>query len=220
MGNGAEPGTAPVACRTCNGSGEVQAMRRSVFGTLMTSTPCQTCGGSGQEILDPCEDCMGQGRIRRPGEVSVEIPGGVSDGMELRVPGAGHAGTADGAPGDLFVRLEVDESPVFERRGQDLFTVLDVSVTQATLGATVEVEGLEGIETVEIEQGTESGTVVRLKGKGVPNLQRRGRGDLFITVHVVTPQRLSKVERGLYERIAALREERRESQGTLRRPSY
>jgi molecular chaperone DnaJ len=219
MGNGAEPGSAPIACRTCGGRGEVQAMRRSVFGTLMTSAPCQTCGGSGQEIPDKCADCFGQGRVHRPGEVPVEIPAGVSDGMELRVSGAGHAGAAGGPAGDLFVRLDVEESPAFERRGQDLFTVLDVSVTQATLGAKLEVEGLDDAEVVEVAPGTESGTVLRLKGKGVPNLQRRGRGDLFVTVHVVTPQGLSKEERGLYERLAAIRGEEGTA-GTLRRPSY
>ena len=102
---GAEPGTAPIACRTCGGAGEVQSMRRSVFGTLMTTSPCQTCDGTGQEIPDPCERCFGKGRVRDAATVTVEIPAGVSDGMELRVAGAGHAGVAGGRPGDLFVRL-------------------------------------------------------------------------------------------------------------------
>ncbi|MEX0985103.1 MAG: molecular chaperone DnaJ [Actinomycetota bacterium] len=220
IGNGAEPGTAPISCRTCNGRGEVQAMRRSVFGTLMTSAPCQTCGGAGQEIPDPCSACLGHGRVRRRVEVPVEIPAGVSDGMELRVQGAGHAGVAGGPSGDLFVRLVAEDSPVFERRGQDLFTVLDVTVTQATLGSAVQVDGLEGPETVKVEPGTESGTVIRLSGRGVPNLQRRGRGDLFVTLHVVTPSDLSKEERVLYERLAELHGERRQVAGTLRRPSH
>lgn len=221
-GSGAEPGTAPIACRTCEGRGEVQAMRRSVFGTLMTSAPCQTCDGSGQEIPDKCEACMGRGRVRAPATVAVEIPGGVSDGMELRVSGAGHAGAAGGPSGDLFVRLAVEDSVVFDRRGQDLFTVLDVSVPQATLGAKLRVEGLEGPEEVELAAGTGSGTVLRLKGRGVPNLQRRGRGDLFVTVHLVTPRNLSKEERTLMERLAELRGEPRGGTvpGTLRRPEY
>ncbi len=219
-GEGAEPGTSSIACRTCGGTGEVQSVRRSVFGALMTSTSCATCRGTGQEIPDPCERCFGEGRVRTPATVTVEIPAGVSDGMELRVGGAGNAGLAGGPSGDLFVRLAVEDSPSFDRRGQDLSTVLDVSVTQATLGARIVIEGIDGEEAVKIEPGTESGTVLRLRGKGIPNVQRRGRGDLFITVHVVTPRDLSRDERKLFERLAELRGGSRhvDARGTLRRP--
>jgi len=191
-----------------------------VFGALMTSTSCATCRGTGQEIPDPCERCFGEGRVRTPATVTVEIPAGVSDGMELRVGGAGNAGLAGGPSGDLFVRLAVEDSPSFDRRGQDLSTVLDVSVTQATLGARIVIEGIDGEEAVKIEPGTESGTVLRLRGKGIPNVQRRGRGDLFITVHVVTPRDLSRDERKLFERLAELRGGSRhvDARGTLRRP--
>jgi molecular chaperone DnaJ len=222
LGNGAEPGTAPIACRTCKGAGEVQSVRRSVFGTLMTTTMCQTCGGTGQEIQNPCERCGGQGRIRTVADVKVDIPAGVSDGMELRVAGNGHEGTVGGRPGDLFVRLQVEPAPEFERRGQDLFTVLDISMTQAALGGEVEVEALDGLERVRVGPGTQSGTVVRLRGKGVPNLNRRGRGDLFVTMHVVTPDDLDREERQLLERLAELRGEQRNEaiRGTLRRPEF
>ncbi|MEX2422284.1 MAG: DnaJ C-terminal domain-containing protein, partial [Actinomycetota bacterium] len=136
--------------------------------------------------------------------------------------GAGNAGLAGGPSGDLFVRLTVEESPAFDRRGQDLSTVLDVSVTQATLGAKVVIDGLDGEEAVKIEPGTESGTVLRLRGKGIPNVQRRGRGDLFITVHVVTPRDLSRDERKLFEQLAELRGGSRhiDARGTLRRPEH
>jgi molecular chaperone DnaJ len=222
LGNGAEPGTAPRACRTCSGTGEVQSVRRSVFGTLMTTSPCATCEGTGQEIPDPCERCLGEGRFRQPVTVTVDIPAGVSDGMELRVSGAGHAGVAGGPAGDLFVRLDVDESSAFERRGQDVATVLDITVPQATLGAELEIEGLDGPETVKVEAGTESGTIVRLKGKGIPNVNRRGRGDLLITLHVVTPRNLSREERQLMERLAELRGEPTKGsvKGELRRPAF
>jgi molecular chaperone DnaJ len=222
LGNGAEPGTAPIACRTCGGAGEVQSVRRSVFGTLMTSSPCPTCDGTGEEIPDKCEVCFGQGRERRPVTVTVDIPAGVSDGMELRVGGSGHAGVAGGPPGDLFVRLQVEPSATFERRGQDLYTVLDVSITQATLGGELEIEGLEGPERVGLDPGTESGTIVRLKSKGIPNVNRRGRGDLFVTVHVVTPRDLSKEERRLLEQLAELRGEPAKGpmRGFLRRPEF
>jgi molecular chaperone DnaJ len=222
LGNGAEPGTTPVACRTCGGTGEVQSVRRSVFGTLMTATACATCDGTGQEIPDPCTDCMGQGRIRRPATVTVEIPAGVSDGMELRVAGNGHAGVAGGSTGDLFVRLEVEEATRFDRRGQDLFAVLDITVAQAALGGEVEFAGIDGTERVRIDPGTESGTIVRLKGKGVPNLNRRGRGDLFVTLHVTTPTGLSREERELLARLAELRGEPRHGAAAaeLRRPEF
>jgi molecular chaperone DnaJ len=221
LGNGAEPGTAPVACRTCGGTGEVQSVRRSVFGTLMTTTPCRTCEGSGQEIPDPCTTCSGTGRVRRPATVTVDIPAGVSDGIELRVAGNGHAGAAGGAPGDLFVRIDVEPSPNFDRRGQDLYTVLDIPVTRAALGGSVEIETLDDHERLKVEPGTESGTVVRLRGKGVPNLNRRGRGDLFVTLHVVTPSDLSRDEKQLLQQLAELRGEAdKDVHGELRKPDF
>jgi len=222
LGNGAEPGTAPIACRTCGGTGEVQAVRRSVFGTLMTASPCGTCDGTGQEIPDPCEDCRGQGRIRRAATVTVEIPAGVSDGMELRVTGNGHAGVAGGGAGDLFVRLEVEPATRYERRGQDLFAVLDITIAQAALGGDVKVAGIDATETVRVEPGTQSGTIVRLKGKGIPNLNRRGRGDLYVTMHVMTPTKLSREERQLLARLAELRGEPRDGAAAaeLRRPEF
>jgi molecular chaperone DnaJ len=222
LGNGAELGTAPIACRTCGGTGQLQQMRRSIFGTVMTAAPCQTCEGTGQEVPDKCERCYGDGRRREPATVAVDVPAGVADGMELRVGGAGNAGRADGQPGDLFVGIRVEPSLAFERRGQDLLAILDLSMTQVALGADVEVETLDGVEHIRIDPGTESGTVIRLRGKGVPNLNRRGRGDLFVTVHVITPTELSREERKLFERIAELRDEqtskREPGRGDLRRP--
>jgi molecular chaperone DnaJ len=224
QGNGAEPGTAPVSCHTCNGSGEIQSVRRSVFGTVMTTAPCGTCGGSGQEIKDRCHDCIGAGRRRESTVVSVDIPAGVSDGMELRVAGSGHEGVAGGPPGDLYVGLSVQEAESLERRGQDLFTVLDITMTQAALGAELDIEGPDETERIRVEPGTESGTVVRIRGKGVPNLNRRGRGDLYVTLHVVTPERLSRDERKLMEQLAQMRGEvttkHEPGHGTLRRPEF
>ena len=224
QGNGAEPGTAPVACRTCGGQGQVQAVRRSVFGTVMTATPCSTCRGSGQEVLDPCEACFGEGRRREQATVTIDIPAGVSDGMELRVAGNGHAGIAGGPAGDLFVGIVVEPAEEFDRRGQDVFTVLDISMTQATLGAELEIQGLDGPERISVDAGTESGTVVRIRGGGVPNVNRRGRGDLFVTLHVMTPDDLSREERKLWERLSELRGEqtskREPAPARLRRPEF
>ena len=207
LGNGAQPGTAPVACRTCHGSGELQQMRRSIFGTVMTASPCPTCEGTAQEIPDKCETCFGEGRVRKAETVTVDVPAGVADGMELRVGGSGNEGRAGGPAGDLFVGIRVESSLAFDRRGQDLFAIADLSVTQVTLGADIELETLDGVEHVRIEAGTESGTVMRLRGKGVPNINRRGRGDLYVTVHVTTPTDLSREERNLLERLAKLRGE-------------
>jgi molecular chaperone DnaJ len=223
-GNGAEPGTSPISCRTCGGTGEVQSVRRSIFGTVMTASPCVTCGGTGEEIPDRCERCLGEGRIRAPATVTIDVPAGVLEGMDLRVAGQGNAGVSGGPPGDLIVGVEVEPSEAFERRGQDLHGVLDVSITQATLGGTIDVETLDGPERLRIDPATESGTVLRLKGKGVPHLQRRGRGDLFVTLHIVTPRDLSKEERNLLERLAELRDAEPSGDGAsprpLRRPEY
>ncbi|HZB00679.1 MAG TPA: molecular chaperone DnaJ [Actinomycetota bacterium] len=220
-GVGAEPGTSPVACRRCGGAGEVQSVRRSIFGTVMTATACGTCSGTGEEILDPCERCFGEGRVRATGTVTFEVPAGVDDGMDLRIAGQGNAGVGGGAPGDLLVRLAVEPSLAFDRRGQDLHAVLDVSITQAALGGEVAVQTLDGPQTIRIEPGTSSGTIVRVKGHGVPNLQRRGRGDLFVTLHIVAPTNPSKEERQLLERLADLGGERgRPVPGELRRPEF
>jgi molecular chaperone DnaJ len=222
MGNGAEPGTAPSACRTCGGTGEVQEVRRSIFGTIMTASPCRTCEGSGTEVLDPCTRCRGRGRLSAPETVTVDIPAGVDDGLELRVSGAGNVGAAGGGAGDLYVGIRVEPAAVFERRGQDLFTILDISLTQAALGADVQFETLDGTERVRIEPGTESGQLIRLRGKGVPNLNRRGRGDLYVTVHVTVPKDLKRDERKLLEQLAEARGERTSKRepvtAQLRRP--
>lgn len=207
-GSGSEPGSQPARCRTCGGSGQVQDVRRSIFGTVMTAHPCTTCEGTGEEIVTPCDRCDGRGRIPVEATVPVDIPAGVSDGLELRIAGAGHAGRAGGAPGDLYLSLAVEDDPVFERRGQDVFAVLEIPMTLAALGAQVELETLDGTETIDVEPGTESGTTIRLRGKGIPNLGRRGRGDLFLSVHVATPTPRSKEERALLRRLAELRAER------------
>jgi molecular chaperone DnaJ len=222
-GNGSDPGTSPQRCHTCGGSGQVQDVRRSIFGTVMTAHPCGTCQGTGEEILSPCERCHGRGRVGVQATIPLDIPGGVSDGMELRVGGAGHAGVAGGPQGDLYLSIRVEEDPVFERHGPDVFAVLDVPMVQATLGGEVEVDTLDGTERVEIEPGIESGTTVRLRGKGIPNLGRRGRGDLFLTVAVQTPRDLSREERKLVEELARLRGEpagrRSSTRGALRHPA-
>jgi len=207
-GEGAAPGTGPSRCRTCGGSGQVQQVRDSIFGTVMTSMPCTICGGSGEELRSPCQTCRGTGQVSATRTSPADLPPGVSDGLELRIAGAGHAGRAGGPPGDLFLRLQVEPHPVFERRGQDLFAVLEVPMVQAALGTEIEIETLDGTERVEIEPGTRSGTTLRLRGKGVPNLNRRGRGDLFLSIDVDILSGLKRDERELLQQLAELRNER------------
>jgi len=212
-GSGSEPGTHPSRCRRCGGTGEIQDVARSVFGTVMTSRPCEVCQGTGEEIASPCKTCGGDGRVGDRQDVTVNVPAGVADGMELRISGVGAAGRSGGLPGDLYVSLRVEPHPVFERRGQDLVCALVVPMTQAALGAEVEIPTLDGTERARLEPGVASGTVLRLKGKGLPNPGRRGRGDLLVTVAVETPTPKTKEERALLERLAELRRER-PSKGT------
>ena len=208
-GSGSEPGTSPVRCSRCDGTGEVQNVQRSIFGTVMTSQICSTCEGTGQEIASKCTDCGGEGRRPRQQVVMVEVPPGVSDGLDLRISGAGDAGRAGGLAGDLYVRLDVQPHPSFERRGSDLVSVLEIPMTLASLGGEVEVETLDGVERVKVDGGTQSGSVVRIKGRGVPHLGRRGRGDLFLSIQVQTPRGLKREEREIVERLAELRGEPR-----------
>ncbi len=206
-GSGCEPGTFPSRCRRCGGAGEIQDVARSVFGTVMTARPCMVCEGTGEEIGAPCKECSGEGRKPKQQTVSVEIPAGVSDGMDLRVQGAGQDGRQSGGSGDLYVLLRVQPHAIFDRRGQDLLCALPLPMTLAALGTEVEVPTLDGIERVRIDPGTPSGAVIRLRGKGIPHLGHRGRGDLFVTVLVETPKPKSKEERALLERLAESRGE-------------
>ena len=207
-GNGSEPGTFPTRCSACGGSGEVSDVRRSVFGTVMTSRPCTTCEGTGQEIASPCRECGGDGRVRVAQPVTVEVPGGVTDGMELRVDAAGEDGRQGGSTGDLYLSLRVAPHPVFERSGADLVAVLEVPLTVAMLGGEMRIDTLDGPEVIRVSPGTRSGQVFRLRGRGAAHLGRRGRGDLLVQVDLDVPSRLSRREREAVARLAEVRGER------------
>jgi molecular chaperone DnaJ len=223
QGNGCEPGTFPTRCGRCNGTGEIQDVQRSFFGTVMTARPCPTCEGTGQEIKNTCTECGGDGRVSRSQVVTVEIPAGVADGMELRISAAGDSGRLGGPTGDLYLAVTIEPHPLYERRGSDLVAVIDVTMTQAALGAEFDVPTLDGSEHVRISPGTQSGSVIRLRSKGVPHLGRRGRGDILLDVWVATPEGLRKEERELLARLAELRQEsagdRRPIAPRLRRPT-
>lgn len=204
-GTGAAAGTGPTRCAGCGGAGQVQEVRQSIFGTVMTSTPCRRCEGTGEEILERCAACRGRGREGVAVTVPVDVPAGVTDGLELRMPGQGHAGRGGATSGDLYLALQVEPHPLFERRGQDLFAVLEVPMTTAALGGDVEIATLDGAEHVTIDAGAQPGDVLRLRGRGVPNVGRRGRGDLFLTLTINVPRKLGRDERALLERFAAER---------------
>ena len=207
LGSGARPGTTAVGCGQCGGTGELRRVRQSFLGQMVTSSPCPRCGGTGEEITSPCTDCRGEGRRREERTFVVDVPAGVDDGSTLRLPGRGAGGLRGGPSGDLYVHLRVRPHPSLTRRGVDLLAVLHVAMTQAALGATLPFETLDGEEELVIPVGTQSGREIRLRGRGVPVLQGRGRGDLIVTVVVDTPDNLTKEEDELLRRLAELRDE-------------
>jgi molecular chaperone DnaJ len=206
-GSGARAGTSASTCSTCQGIGEVRRVRQSLFGQMVTASPCPRCGGTGQQITSPCPDCRGQGRRREERSFVVEVPAGVDSGSTLRLTGRGAAGPQGGPPGDLYVHLRVRPHPSLIRDGFDLRAVVHVAVTQAALGAVVPLETLEGVEELSINAATQTGRELRLRGKGVPHLQARGRGDLIVTVVVDTPTDLTKAQEQYLRALAAERGE-------------
>ena len=206
-GNGAEPGTPIEPCNRCGGSGEVRTSVRSAFGQLVRAHLCDACGGDGKIVRTPCERCRGRGREAQRVELSVDIPAGISDEQRIRLTGRGHAGERGGPPGDLYVVVRVREDERFVRDGNDLVSVVDVSAPAAALGTSVTVPTLEGEERVEIEPGTQPGTVISLPGLGMPSLRRGRPGDQRVVVNVVVPRRLSPSQRELLEELSGSLEE-------------
>ena len=206
-GSGARPGTTPVTCSNCAGTGEVRRVRQSILGQMVTASPCPRCGGLGREITSPCPDCRGEGRRTEPRTYTVEVPAGVDDGNTLRLTSRGAAGPRGGAPGDLYVHLRVRPHERIQRQGYDLVHVLHVPMTQAVLGVHVAYETLDGTEDLVIPAGTQSGRVFRLRGRGVPHVNARGRGELLVQVVVDTPTDMSPEQEELMRRLAAERGE-------------
>lgn len=206
-GSGAAPGTFPVSCADCGGTGELREVRRTMLGNMITATTCPRCGGAGQEIVDKCKNCAGMGRVQVTDTLTVAIPPGVDDGAQLRVGGRGEAGVRGGRAGDLYVGVRVAEHPIFQRAGADLGCEVAVPMTVAALGGTVEIPTLDGPEEVEIEAGTQAGEVIRLKAKGMPRLGGRGRGELVALLRVQTPTDMTEEQVQLLRNFATLRSE-------------
>jgi molecular chaperone DnaJ len=199
-GSGATPGTQKRPCPTCGGHGQVRLQQ----GFLVVARPCGHCRGTGQFIPDPCSSCKGTGQVAKERELTLKIPAGVDTGSRMRLAGEGEAGVRGGPPGDLYVVLSVKRHKLFRREGEDIYLELPITFPQAALGAELEVPTIDGVERISIPEGTQSGTVVKLRGKGVPRLQGGGRGDQLVVVNVVTPQKLTKEQRSLIEKLAAI----------------
>ncbi len=204
---GAAPGTSPVTCPDCGGAGQIRRVRQSILGQMVTAGPCGRCGGLGQIIEKPCADCRGDGRRVQDKTYTVDIPAGVDTGSTLRLAGRGAAGVRGGAYGDLYVHVRVDTHPRFAREGYDLLHDLHIPLTQAVLGAHLSFDTLDGEEDLVIPRGTQSGRVFRLRNRGVPHVEGRGRGDLLVQVVVDTPTELSRDEEQLVRQLAELRGE-------------
>ncbi len=206
-GAGTASGTHPETCQVCKGRGEVSQVTRSFLGQVMTSRPCPQCAGVGTVIRHPCPECSGDGRVRARRTVEVGIPAGVEHGMRLRLTGEGEVGPGGGPPGDLYVEIEERKHPTFERHGVDLHAAVPVPMTAAALGTSLKVETLDGPVDIEVKPGTQSGTVIPLRGRGVPRLRSNSRGDLHVHLDVTTPTKLDSEQEELLRKLASLRGE-------------
>ena len=206
-GDGCASGTSPKTCEICKGRGEIQQVTRSFIGQVMTTRPCSNCQGFGSTIPSPCRECGGDGRVRARRNIDVTIPAGVETGNRIQLSGQGEVGPGGGPAGDLYVEIIVDDDDYLVREGDDLHLSVTVPLTGAVLGTTVPISTLDGEETVEIKAGTQSGTVIPIRGKGMTKLRGGGRGQLFVHIDVEIPTKLSKQEEELMRKFAQLRGE-------------
>jgi len=198
-GTGAKAGTGMTVCQSCGGRGQLHYQQ----GFFAISRTCPACRGAGQVIRESCPKCRGQGRIEHERTIELRIPAGVDSETRLRVSGEGEPGLNGGSPGDLYVFLTVKEHALFERRGSDLYCTIPVTVAQAALGAEIAVTTLRGMETLKVPEGTQSGQIFRLKGKGLPN-PHGGKGDLYVNIRVITPSKLAREQRRLFEQLGQI----------------
>lgn len=219
-GSGARPGTSPVKCASCGGTGQFTRAQNTPFGQMISSTACPKCGGRGQIVTTPCEDCRGAGRVHRRRKINVKIPQGVDSGQHLKLRGQGEASPEPGGQaGDLYVFINVRPHPRFTRSNSDLMLEAPLSITQATLGSDIEVPTLNGKARIKVPAGTQTGSVFRLKGKGMPRLHGSGTGDLHVRVNVRTPSALTARQKELLEELATeFGEQRAAEKGDKKKP--
>ena len=201
-GSGAREGSTADTCATCGGTGQQQVVRNTAFGSFVSVRTCETCRGEGRVIKDRCPNCRGQGRITRDREIEVKIPAGVEDGSRLRLSGEGEGGLRGGPPGDLYIIIHVRIHDTFKRRGDNLSCEVPISLVDAALGGPIEVTTIDDVAQMNVPEGTQTGTVFRLKGKGVPHLRGYGRGDLLVSVKVEIPRRLNARQKKILREFA------------------
>jgi molecular chaperone DnaJ len=202
MGAGAEPGTSPVRCDTCKGSGEVRRMRQSFLGSFVNVSICPECNGSGETLPNPCTVCQGRKQVQQTRSLNVKIPPGVDNETQIRLTAEGAPGIDGGPPGNLYVVLHVEKHEFFQRRNDDILLELEINIAQAALGDELTVPTVNGEEILTISAGTQSGTVFRMRGRGVPHLRRSGRGDQLVITHVAVPKNLTPQQKDLLQELA------------------
>ncbi|GAC1413492.1 MAG: molecular chaperone DnaJ [Candidatus Doudnabacteria bacterium] len=203
-GNGAEPGTKIITCPKCHGQGQIKTTRRTILGTIASSAVCDRCEGSGKVPETPCSVCKGSGFKRGNKTIQVSIPAGIDNGQRIRVKGEGEAGYKGSATGDLYISIRVTPSQQFRREGFDIFKEQNITYSQAALGTTIETNTIDGKVKIKIPNGTQSGKVFRISDKGIPHLNRPGRGSLLVTVNVKIPEKLSKKQKELLRQLDEL----------------
>lgn len=202
-GLGTEPGTQPQTCPVCNGRGEVRRTQQSIFGQFVSVVPCDRCNGEGKVITTPCTECRGEGRVRETRRLSIKVPAGIDDGSQIRLTGEGEAGHRGAPAGDLYVEVNVKPHKIFKRDGNEILLSLNINISQAALGAEIQVPTVDGTPTpLQITPGTQNGKIFRLKGLGVPYLRGSGRGDMLVGVNVQIPTNLNESQKRLLRELA------------------
>ena len=201
-GSGCAPGTSPEVCPDCHGTGTVQVRRQTPMGVFATSSPCPKCGGKGRIIHQPCKDCHGTGTVRKKKTIQASIPAGIDNGQTISIRGQGNAGKNGGPAGDLLITITVRPHELFRREGTSVLCEAPITFTQAVLGAELEIPTIDGKVKYTLPEGTQSGTTFRLKGKGIPSINGRGRGDQYVTVYIETPKNLNKEQKEALKKFA------------------
>ena len=201
-GNGCAAGTTPEICPDCHGTGQVQVRRQTPMGVFATSSPCGRCGGKGKIIHQPCSDCRGSGSVRKRKTIKASIPAGIDNGQTISIRGQGHAGKNGGPAGDLLITITVRPHELFRREGTSVLWEAPITFAQAVLGAELEIPTIDGKVKYDLPEGTQSGTTFRLKGKGIPSINGRGRGDQYVTVYIETPRNLNKEQKEALKKFA------------------
>jgi len=212
-GTGAKDGTSFSSCIQCSGRGVVVQESHTIFGSISSTATCPRCGGKGKIINERCSDCSGNGKKRERKKIMVRVPAGAEDGLRLRVAGGGNSGSGGGQYGDLYVKVQVHPHASIKRQGNDLYSETEISYLEAILGTSVAVEGVDGFSKIKIPSGTQPGTTIRMKGKGIPDLRSGIKGDHFLRVRVTIPKRVTRKERKLLEQLSAASNEPIHTQG-------